>query len=151
MKELPEPACKAFLGAHRVGVLSLARSGDAYAIPLFYVFDGASLYFHSKPGEKDAFLAGTHEGCLVVMELEGDDDWTSVQVTGRVERLTRNEDAERAFAVLAETPLPPEFGVAASGNPKRGSAGMSLWRLTPRKVTGRQSKSLVRLKGPGGK
>ncbi|MEK6975106.1 MAG: pyridoxamine 5'-phosphate oxidase family protein [Candidatus Thermoplasmatota archaeon] len=146
MKELPESACKEFLAEHRVGVMALAKGGDAYAVPLFFAYDGQVLYFHSHPGQKDSFLAETHEGCFVVVELHGDDDWTSVQATGVVEKITLSDDATQALNAMAENPFPPEFGVDAKGNPRRSSDKMYLWMMKPRKITGRTSRSLVRVK-----
>lgn len=146
MKELPESACRAFLGSHRVGVMALARQGDAYAVPLFFAYDGQTLYFHSHPGEKDEFLADTHEASFVVVEVHGTDDWTSVQATGPVQKAARNDDATRAMRAIAETPFPPEFGIDATGQPKRGSDKSYFWMMTPRKITGRSSRSLVRVK-----
>ena len=150
MKELPEATCKAFLSKHRVGVMALAKDGDAYAVPLFFAYDGQALYFHSHPGEKDSFLSETHEGCFVVVEVHGDDDWTSVQATGHVEKITLSVDAMRALDAMSENPFPPEFGVDAKGSPKRSSDRMYLWMMRPRKVTGRTSRSLVRMKGAEG-
>lgn len=147
MKELPESACKEFLGQHRVGVMALAKEGDAYAVPLFYAYDGQALYFHSHPGEKDAFLQETHNGSFVVVEFHGDDDWTSVQATGHVEKITLSDDAMRALEAMSENPFPPEFGVDSKGTPKRSSSRMYLWMMKPLKVTGRTSRSLVRVKG----
>ncbi|MFA5943732.1 MAG: pyridoxamine 5'-phosphate oxidase family protein [Candidatus Thermoplasmatota archaeon] len=149
MKELSEPTCKTFLGEHRFGIMALAKGGDAYAVPLFFAYDGKALYFHSHPGEKDAFLMETHEGCFVVVDLHGEDDWTSVQATGRVEKITLSDDAVRALNAMAENPFPPEFGVDAKGNPKRSSDRMYLWMMTPRKLTGRSSRSLIRVKDAG--
>src|SRR5689334_8622587 len=93
VKQLEDSACIAFLGGHRVGVMAVSRQGDAYAVPLFYAYDGRALYFNSHPGGKDAFLEDTHEGCFVVVEVHGDDDWTSVQAVGPVQRIDRNDDA----------------------------------------------------------
>lgn len=146
MRDLDEAACRAFLGSHRVGVLALADRGAAYAVPLFYAFDGAAIYFHSRPGEKDAFREATGEGCLVVLEVHGDDDWTSVQVRGPVEKVGSNADADRAFKALAENPFPPEFGVDLRGRPERSGKGAYLWRMRPVRVTGRASGSAVRAK-----
>lgn len=146
MKELSEGACRAFLAGHRVGVVALARGGDAYAVPLFYAYDGQALYFQSHPGEKDAFLEGTHEGCFVVTEVQGDDDWTSVKAVGPVEKVHRNSDADRALRAIAENPFPPEFGSDTHGTPSRSSANTYLWLMRPRTLTGRTSRSLLRLK-----
>lgn len=149
MKELPEQACKDFLGEHRVGVMALAKGGDAYAVPLFFAYDGKALYFHSHPGEKDQFLKGTHEASFVVVDVHGDDDWTSVQARGPVEKITLTDDAFAALEAMAENPFPPEFGVDVSGKPRRSSDKMYLWMMRPAKITGRTSRSLVRLKGTG--
>lgn len=147
MKELDLKACENFLRGHRVGVMALARQGDAYAVPLFFAFDGKRLFFHSHQGEKDQFLKQTHLASFVVVEVHGDDDWTSVQATGPVEKITLSDDAMQALDVMAEKPFPPEFGVDANGNPRRSSDRMYLWMMTPTKITGRSSRSLVRLKG----
>lgn len=144
MRELTEPDCRAFLGRHRFGVISLAKDGAAYAVPLFFAYDGRDLFFHSRPGAKDAFLEGTSEGCFLVVQVETEDDWTSVQAIGKVERVSTNADAERAFAALAENPFPPEFGVTAKGTPARSAKASYLWMMRPRKITGRCSQSLVR-------
>ena len=149
MKEMPAQACKDFLGEHRVGVMALAKEGDAYAVPLFFAYDGKALYFHSHPGEKDQFLKETHEASFVVVEVHGEDDWSSVQARGPVEKITLTDDAMAALEAMAENPFPPEFGVDAKGKPRRSSDNMYLWMMKPRTITGRTSRSPVRIKGPG--
>lgn len=146
MKDMPEADCRAFLGQHRVGVMALAKEGDAYAVPLFFAYDKRALYFHSHPGDKDAFLEQTHEASFVVVEVHGEDDWTSVQATGPVEKITLSDDATRALNAMAENPFPPEFGIDSKGKPRRSSDKMYLWMMKPRKITGRTSRSLVRVK-----
>lgn len=141
MQVLPRDECLAFLRAGRVGVMALARGGEAYAIPLFYAFDGHRLYFQSHPGHKDEFLDDCDEACFVVLQVEGDDDWRSVQAAGPVEKITLSDDATKALDAMARNPFPPEFGVDAKGNPKRSAERMYLWMMTPRTVTGRASRS----------
>ena len=143
MKALDEGACRAFLGTHRVGLMALARDDEAYAIPLFYAYDGAALYFNSHHGEKEAFLDRPGRGCFVVLEVHGDDQWTSVQARGHVERVASNADAERAFKAISENPFPPEFGVDGSGNPRRSSKGTFLWMMRPDVLSGRSSRPPV--------
>ena len=81
--------------------------------------------------------------------MHGDDDWTSVQATGHVEKITLNADARRAFDAISENPFPPEFGVDPKGAPRRSSEKAYLWMMKPRKVTGRTSRSLARVKDQG--
>ena len=144
MKELDEGASRAFLGTHRFGVLCLADGGQAYGVPLFYAFDGQAVYFHSRPGEKDHFRDATADACLVVVEMHGDDDWTSVEARGPVQTVQTNAEADRAFTAISENPFPPEFGLDAAGKPGRSGKGGYLWMMRPQRITGRTSRSPVR-------
>jgi nitroimidazol reductase NimA-like FMN-containing flavoprotein (pyridoxamine 5'-phosphate oxidase superfamily) len=141
MDVLPAEACMGFRHRGRVGVMALAREGRAYAIPLFYAYDGKRLFFQSHPGEKDTFLEGCDEACFVVTEVHGDDDWKSVQATGPVEKITLSDDAMQALDSMAKNPFPPEFGVDTKGNPNRSAQRMYLWMMSPTKITGRSSKA----------
>lgn len=146
MKELDEATCRSFLRSRRFGTLALADGGEAYCVPLFYAFDGESVFFISRPGAKDGFREHTKHGCFVVVEFVGDDDWTSVQVRGPVRKVDSNADAERAFAALADNPFPPEFGMDTHGQPLRSGKGAYLWMMDPEHVSGRHSSTPVRLK-----
>jgi nitroimidazol reductase NimA-like FMN-containing flavoprotein (pyridoxamine 5'-phosphate oxidase superfamily) len=146
VKELDEPTARAFLGSHRFGVMALAREGEAYTVPLFYAYDGLALFFHSRHGEKDEFLAGTRQACFVVVDYQGDSDWTSVEARGPVHRVQTNSEADRAFKAISENPFPPEFGVDSHGRPERSGKNAYLWMMTPEQVTGRSSQSLARVK-----
>lgn len=77
------------------GVLSLARDGDTYAVPLAHYYEDGSLYVRLgvTPGsEKAAFLAATDRATYVVYGTEERaaarelDSW-SVVVTGPLQRL----------------------------------------------------------------
>lgn len=139
MDVYPKDACMGFLRSHRVGVMSLAKADMAYAVPLFYAFDGKKLYFQSHPGEKDLFIEACEQACFVVVEYKGDDDWKSVQATGPVEKITLTDDAMQALDVMAKNPFPPEFGATPKGFPKRSSEKMYLWMMEPEKISGRSS------------
>jgi uncharacterized protein len=140
METLPHDACLGFIKRSRVGVMALAKDDVAYAVPLFYAYDGKRLYFQSHPGEKDQYLEETKQACFVITEIQGDDDWRSVQVTGDVEKITLSDDAATALDAMAKNPFPPEFGVDSKGNPNRSAQRMYLWMMTPTKITGRVSK-----------
>ena len=146
MDVYPKDACVGFLKQHRMGIMALAKDGQAYAIPLFYAFDGTKLYFQSHPGEKDHFIEDCEQACFVVVEYKGDDDWKSVQVTGPVEKITLSDDAMHALDAMAKNPFPPEFGSDAKGVPKRSSAKMYLWMMEPEKISGRASHSVKQIR-----
>lgn len=138
---LPREACLGFLHRGRIGTMALAEDGRAYAVPLFYAYDGKRLYFQSHPGEKDHFLEACEQACFVVTEVRGDEEWTSVQATGPVEKITLSDDAMRALEAMAKNPFPPEFGVDTLGNPKRSAEKMYLWMMSPDKISGRTSRA----------
>jgi len=141
MDVIPADACLGFLKRNRIGVMALADAGEAYAIPLFYAFDGTRLYFQSHPGHKDHFLETSRQGCFVVTEFKGDDDWKSVQAVCKVEKITLSDDAMKALDAMAKNPFPPEFGTDPSGDPRRSSKRMYLWMMSPETISGRGSHS----------
>lgn len=140
MQVLPRDACLGFLHRGRLGIMALASKNEAYAIPLFYAFDGKRLYFQSHPGHKDDFLEACDQACFVVTEYRGDDEWKSVQAAGPVEKITLSDDAMKALDAMAKNPFPPEFGVDTKGNPKRSGDRMYLWMMMPKSISGRSSK-----------
>lgn len=89
------------------GVLSLARDGDAYALPLAHYYDGERLYFRlglEEGSTMRAFWDTTETACYVVYGAESTDepkeiDSWSVVVTGR---LTELSGAEREQFDTAE-------------------------------------------------
>lgn len=138
---MPATACQAFLKRNRFGVLALAEGGQAYAIPMFYGYDGKRLYFQSHPGMKDEYLNATESACFLVTEVHGPDDWSSVQVHGHVERATLTDDAFAAMEALMKNPLPPEFQENDRGKPLRSAERMFLGILTPSRIAGRKSRN----------
>lgn len=86
---------RSFLEAGEVGVLSLAKGGRAYAIPVGYVFDESSLYIRlseEHSNKKTEFLEGTTEACFLLYELEGRASW-SIVATGGLSELEADERA----------------------------------------------------------
>ncbi len=135
---LPEEARQVLVQC-RTATLGLAANGNAYAIPLHFVYDGRYIYFHSHPGEKERFIAATREACLAVVRVEGDDIWESVLVFGPVERLHVADDILAAMHAMMTCPPPPEWGLTKTHEPKRSSRNMFFWRLRPERITGRKS------------
>src|SRR5688572_8586167 len=92
---------------NKFGVLSLAREGEAYGLPLFYAYDGGALYFHTLPGAKLRYVASTREACFTVSVVRSLDEWASVQVFGLLERVDGTPAELAAQHALMTVPLPP--------------------------------------------
>lgn len=139
MEPMTEEEARSNLEASRLGVLSLADGGRAYAVPLFYGFDGEAVWFHCHPGLKDRYEDATEEACLTVMHVESENVWESVHVFGPVERCTLNTDIEAAKSALFTVPPPPAPGNYPHGLPKRDDRGIYYVKLTPARIEGVQS------------
>ena len=82
-----------FLTEQATGVLCLSNERRAYGIPTSFAYDDADeraimdLGF-AEESKKREFIETTDEVCLTVYEWEGPHEWTSVIVTGSLERLS---------------------------------------------------------------
>lgn len=139
MEDLSDSDIASILAASRFGVLSMADGGRSYAIPIFFGADGHDVYFHCHPGTKDHFIDSSKEACLVVTHVAGEDVWETVQVFGALERLTLNDDIERARDAIYLLPPPPNEGAFPSGKPLRSPESVYFVRLSPTRVSGKQS------------
>ncbi len=137
MKAMSPQETTEFVRHNRFGVLSLARDGQAYGLPLYYGFDGRDLYFQTRAGLKDRYATETTEACFTIVRVVNLDDWASVQVFGRLERL----GADIPSHALLSVPLPPGWGESADGEPARPASGVVVHRLAPQRVSGRYSEN----------
>jgi nitroimidazol reductase NimA-like FMN-containing flavoprotein (pyridoxamine 5'-phosphate oxidase superfamily) len=147
MRNMTDQETREFLAHNKFGVLSLADQGRAYALPLFYGYDGRDLYVHTRPGLKNQYARMTSEACFTVVRVMGLDDWASVHVFGKLERVGDGSERMRAFHALMSVPLPPEFGESAHGEPLRTSDGSVTYRLVVARSYGRYSETPGRREG----
>ena len=87
---LPEEDARRKLAEGTVGVLALADSGDAYAIPIAYVLDDDRLLFRfgdEPESAKVAYAAETTTATFTIYEYGGPGDSWSVVVRGPIRRL----------------------------------------------------------------
>lgn len=139
MHDLASDQVVDILKESRLGVLSLAHDDESYAIPLFYGYDGEAVYFHCHPGVKDEWIEADKRACLVVVHMESENIWESVQVFGPVEKLSLSSDIDKAKNALYKVPFPPAEGQTPSGKPVRTDQEVYYLRLTPDEVTGKGS------------
>lgn len=140
MEPLSPERSKDLLRQLHFGYLGLAKGGHSYVLPLFYSYDGKLLYFHSHPGLKDDYAEATKEACFLVNSVESESDWESVQVFGRVQKVTIQDEILAAMNALIVVPLPPEYGFSKQGEPLRTDQNMSFWKLMPTRISGMESR-----------
>ncbi|MFB6184553.1 MAG: pyridoxamine 5'-phosphate oxidase family protein [Haloarculaceae archaeon] len=137
---LDETAVAELLGETGHGVLSLARNGEAYAIPVAYAFDGETFFVRlgmTPDSRKRAFVETTETACLVVYRAESTDapqalaTW-SVVATGPLREPT---EAERMAFPADE--LNRRFAPLRIFDEAIDEIDVELYALDPETLTGR--------------
>ncbi|MFC7096756.1 pyridoxamine 5'-phosphate oxidase family protein [Halobaculum marinum] len=135
--EMSEAAVEATLREHGTGVLSMARDGEAYAIPVSFGYDGERCYFvfvgYHEPSTKAAFAEATERATLTVYDDTSRDDWHSVNVRGRLAKLGDDDWPAAREAIGDNAWYPALF----RGADPRGRIDM--WALEVEEKTGYQS------------
>lgn len=132
MEEMTDEEIRLLLDQAQVAHVGLARDGRAYVIPVFFAFDGETLWFHSHPGLKAEYLDATEEACATVTAVETEQVWASVQAFGPVEEVEIDRERRQAMDALLERPSPPHL---EDEDPEE----LFFWRLTPTRLSGRKS------------
>jgi len=138
--EMSPAEIDAFLDRTRTGVISLAREGEPYAVPISYGYDTDDRTFYvrlvSTPGSrKRSFLDSSPAATLVVSEAGNNGTHRSVLATGYLERVDPEElsPAQITQYGAAERPLFELWGV------DRADLDIQLYELHPTELTGRQT------------
>ena len=125
-----------FLERTGYGVLSLAREGEAVALPVSFGYDGESVYLpflsESPESTKADYIADGSTVRLLATEIRGRFDWQSVSVTGPVHAVdSDNEEWEQFIETLDDNAW------FISGFERADSLeSIQGWRIDPEEVRG---------------
>src|SRR5215210_5106332 len=103
VEDMPLEEMRALLSRIGFGHLGCVREGRPYVVPMHYAYDGECLYLFTTEGMKTSFIEANPEVCLQVEEIESASRWQSVMVTGRAERLSRQEEEEHAMQLITDS------------------------------------------------
>jgi len=136
--ELSRGETDALLGRRGTGVLSLARDGEPYAVPVSYGYDADRRRFYlrlaSAPDSgKRRFLAAAPRARLVVYERD-DPVYRSVVSAGRLREIDRADLTVEHVEQYGEAER-PLFEVWAES---RRDLDVRLYRLDPEELSGRR-------------
>lgn len=122
------------------GHLGCSRDNHPYVVPMHYAFDSQALYFFTTDGTKTEFMAANHEVCFQVEEVTDARRWRSVMLTGRAERVTGDEEMERAMQLITERNpmLVPALNETRVGAWKRPGK-IAVYRVRPEAIYGRHT------------
>jgi nitroimidazol reductase NimA-like FMN-containing flavoprotein (pyridoxamine 5'-phosphate oxidase superfamily) len=140
IEEMAQGEIMALLLRVGFGHLGCTRDNHPYVVPMHYAFDSQDLYFFTTEGTKTEYIAANHEICFQVEEVTDASRWRSVMVLGQAERLTSQEDTERAMQLITEKnpSLTPALNKTEIGNWKR-FGNTAIYRVRPTAIYGRKT------------
>ena len=100
--EMGQKEIQEFLQQVGYGHLGYIHAGKPYVMPMHYYLQDSDIYMFTTEGMKTHDIDASPEVCLQVEEIHGPLHWRSVIVTGRAERLTEQQDIERAMQFIKE-------------------------------------------------
>ena len=137
IETLSADECRAVLERQRLCVVSVVDGDSPYAVPVFYGYDGATLYLGTSEGRKTRALDANSRVYVLVTEVGPGDAWRSVAVAGRARTLTSAVERQQAIDVLiAHNQRIRTLAGSASSQPRRRSGGRLL-RIDDPTLTGR--------------
>lgn len=136
---LSDSEIDSMFGRHETGVLSLAREGEPYAVPISYGYDAEERLFYlrlvsSPESEKREFLSSPSPARLVVYE-EDDPVYSSVVATGSLDEISRDELTVEHLEQYGEAKR-PLFEIWGNSLPE---LTVRLYRLDPDELSGRRA------------
>jgi nitroimidazol reductase NimA-like FMN-containing flavoprotein (pyridoxamine 5'-phosphate oxidase superfamily) len=134
---LADADCRALLQRQRLCVFSLVDGEEPYAVPVFYGFDGETLYLGVAAGRKTRVLDANPRVHILVTEVGPGDAWRSVAVAGVARSLMDPTERQHAIDVLvSHNRRVRALQGSPEGPPRRRSGGRVL-RIDSPRLSGR--------------
>jgi nitroimidazol reductase NimA-like FMN-containing flavoprotein (pyridoxamine 5'-phosphate oxidase superfamily) len=140
VEDMTAEEMRALLGRAGFGHLGCAREGRPYVVPMHYAYTDEFLYIFTTEGMKTSFIEANREVCLQVEEVESPTRWQSVMVTGEAERITKQDEKERAMQAITESnpTLTPALNQTQIDTWGRAN-NIALYRIRPSIIDGRKT------------
>lgn len=94
--EMTPGECRAALARMDFGRLACARDDQPYVVPIYFAYDGDSVFGLTTQGQKIEWMRSNPRVCLEVDERSSHDRWVSILVLGNYEELAETPDCEGA-------------------------------------------------------
>ena len=88
------------LAQSHLGRLGCIAYDRPYVVPVYYHYDGSSIYLHSLPGLKVEALRAHPHACLQVDEIQDAFHWRSVIAFGTCQEIEDPAEREQVLAAL---------------------------------------------------
>jgi uncharacterized protein len=114
---LNEQQIDSLLRSELVGRLGCHAQGTTYIVPVFYHYDGESVYGYTKEGLKTKITRENPSVCFQVDRIENMANWQSVIIQGEFQVL-KGSEVELALQLLTNRMMP--FKTGENSLPKFG-------------------------------
>lgn len=120
--------------------LAVAKDNIPYVVPVHYAFDGRDLFIYTTEGKKADIIKVNPEICLQAEDVEDNEHWKSVMVSGTAEQITDEDSRQKALDLILKInpKLTPAISIRWMDSWVRENIEV-IYRITPRAVTGRQT------------
>jgi nitroimidazol reductase NimA-like FMN-containing flavoprotein (pyridoxamine 5'-phosphate oxidase superfamily) len=135
--ELDHAECLEVIQRQRMCVVAMADDEGPYAVPVYYGFDGESLYLGVAEGRKTQVLDRNPRVHVIIAEPGDGDSWRSVAIAGRATALIEPAERARGIEALIAHNRRAERGGTDSHTPRRPRSGGRVIRLDEAVITGR--------------
>jgi nitroimidazol reductase NimA-like FMN-containing flavoprotein (pyridoxamine 5'-phosphate oxidase superfamily) len=132
----------AVLHQSTVGRIGVHADGKTYVVPVTYVYDGDSVYGHSKLGQKIRMMRRSPDVCFEVDDIDDMANWKSVIAYGHFEELTGDMAVAAAKLIAARLgPLTTSETAGPSGG-LRGAKQHVSYRIRLAERSGRYERAV---------
>ncbi len=136
--EMGQKEIQDFLQQLGYGHLGFMHEGKPYVMPMHYYLQEKDIYLFTTEGMKTHDIEATPEVCLQVEEIHGPLHWRSVIVAGRAERLTEQQDIDRAMQFIKERNPSLSPAINRTWIDSWGRAEViAIYRIYPSEMSGR--------------
>ena len=143
MEALSRQECESILNRNEIGRLGCFSTAaqQVYVVPISYRFRNGAAYFASLPGQKLDYLSQHPDGvCLEVEEVDRDDNWNTVIVTGRFAETSGGEQVVEGFAALKRVARGPLRDLFAADTSPLSGRQLKFCVLRPTTIAGRRDR-----------
>jgi nitroimidazol reductase NimA-like FMN-containing flavoprotein (pyridoxamine 5'-phosphate oxidase superfamily) len=140
IEEMRASEAREVLGQLNYAHLAVAEDNIPYVVPVHYAFDGENLFIYTTEGKKADILKVNPEICLQAEDVEDNENWRSVMVSGTAEQITDEDSRQKALDLILKInpKLTPAISIRWMDSWVRENVEV-IYRITPRSVTGRQT------------
>ena len=138
--DLSNDAISELLQRIHFGHLGVCRDNRPYVIPIHFAYGKPGIYFYTTEGMKTEIIDANPTVCLQIEDIDDRENWQSVIVTGKAERLKTEGEIDHAMKLIRSVnpKLVPAWSVRWMDDWVRSNVEV-IYSISPETTTGRMT------------